>query len=84
MRRICSGCGEEYRHEAATARVDELFLMACSGRCLCAMLHTAFCDCDDEALLEREDLQESLAQMRRGEGEVLVPREPINMGPGEV
>ena len=28
----------------------------------------------DAALLERDDLQESLAQMRRGEGTVLVPR----------
>jgi hypothetical protein len=29
----------------------------------------------DEALLEREDLQESLEQMRRGEGTVLVSRD---------
>jgi hypothetical protein len=28
----------------------------------------------DAAVLEREDLRESLEQMRRGEGEVLVPR----------
>lgn len=28
----------------------------------------------DAALLDREDLQESLAQLRRGEGSVLVPR----------
>ncbi len=30
---------------------------------------------NDQALLDREDLQESLAQMRRGEGAVLVARD---------
>lgn len=38
MRRTCSTCEQEYRHDGATARVDGRLYIACCGSCLVAQL----------------------------------------------